>query len=212
MRGYWLKIAAGAAIIFGIGMAFVSAFEVGRENVEQVVEGTGPIAIPLAFIPFNLDGGKLGTLRRVTVYRDSLQTPTRIEVTASIGDSAAHTRLAGCVIAVEAADSSGNVRPNHYRCLAAADTVGADLVTFGDLLVRGHDLRFPLFAPREQVAEVTSEFGPGVTAGDSAAGDSLELEEARVEVLADSMAAVAESLHDAEMARIDSIRRSVGQE
>lgn len=211
MRGYWLKIALGAVAIFAIGMGIVSAFEAGRRNVEEVVEGTGPITVPLAFIPLNVDGARLGTLRRVKVFRDSLQQPTRIEATVSVGDSTALARLAGCILAIDSADARGNVRPNHYRCLAAADTGGSDLVSFGDLLIRERTERFPLFAPRAQVEEVTSSFGPSVSASDSAAGDSLEREEARVEAIADSMAEVAESLHQAEMERIDSVRQSVFQ-
>ena len=211
MRGYWLRIALGAAVVFAVGMLIVSAFDAGRRNVEAVVEGTGPITVPLAFIPLNLDGERLGTFRRVTIYRDSLQNPTRIEATVSMGDTTSLSRLAGCVIAIDSADLQGNVRPNHYRCLTAGDTAGSDLVTFGDLLIRHRTERFPLYAPREQVEEVTSSFGPSVSASDSAAGDSLEREEHRVEALADSMAEAAESLHQAEMERIDSIRRSVIQ-
>lgn len=211
MRGYWIRIALGAAVVFAIGMGIVSAFRAGRRNVEHVVDGTGPITVPLAFIPLNLDGEKLGTFRRVTIYRDSLQNPTRIEATVSMGDTASLARLAECVIAIDSADAQGKVRPNHYRCLAAGDTAGSDLVTFGDLLVRERTERFPLFALRSQVEEVTSSFGPSASASDSAAGDSLEREELRVDALADSMAEAAESLHQAEMERIDSIRRSVIQ-
>ncbi|HEX6091392.1 MAG TPA: hypothetical protein VFZ13_14650 [Gemmatimonadales bacterium] len=212
MRGYWLKIALGAAAIFAVGMIIVSAFDAGRRNVEAVVEGTGPITFPLAFIPLNLDGAKVGTLRRVTVYRDSLQQPTRIEATISMGDTAGLARLAGCVLAIDSADASGNIRPHHYRCLSPSDTAGADLVSFGNLHIRERTETFPLFAPRAQVEEVTSSFGPNATASDSAVGDSLEAEEARVEALADSMAEAADSLHDLEMQRIDSLRRSVFQE
>ncbi|MGE5925884.1 MAG: hypothetical protein ACM357_00905 [Gemmatimonadota bacterium] len=211
MRGYWLKIALGALAIFAIGMGIVSVFEVGRRNVEAVVEGTGPITVPLAFVPLNVDGARLGTLRRVRVYRDSLQRPTRIEATISGADSAGLARLADCVLAIDSADVRGNVRPNHYRCLGAGDTAGADLVTFGELLIRDRTERFSLFAPRAQVEEVTSSFGPSVSASDSAAGDSLEREEARIEAIADSMAEAADSLHQVEMERIDSVRQSVFQ-
>lgn len=212
MRGYWLKIALGAAAVFAIGMVLVSAFDVGRRNVEAVVEGTGPITIPLAFIPLSLDGAKLGTFRRVTIFRDSLQQPTRVEATVSLGDTAALARLAGCILAIDTVNAQGEVKPNQYRCLGSADTAGADLVAFGQLLIRDRTESFPLYAPREQVAEVTTSFGPSVTASDSVTGDSLEAEEARVEALADSMAEAADSAHTIEMQRIDSIRQSVNQE
>lgn len=212
MRGYWLRIALGAAAVFAIGMVLVSAFDVGRRNVEAVVEGTGPITIPLAFIPLDLDGARLGTLRRVTIFRDSLQQPTRVEATVSLGDTAALARLAECILAIDTANAQGEVRPNQYRCLRPADTAGADLVAFGQLLIRDRTESFSLYAPREQVAEVTTSFGPSVSASDSVTADSLEAEEERVEALADSMAEAADSAHMIEMQRIDSIRRSVSQE
>jgi hypothetical protein len=211
MRGYWLKIALGALAIFAIGMGIVSAFKAGRRNVEEVVEGTGPITVPLAFIPLNVDGARLGTLRRVKIFRDSVQQPTRIEATVSVGDSSALARLAECILAIDTADARGNVRPNHYRCVGAGDTAGSDLVAFGDLLIRDRTERFALYAPRAQVEEVTASFGPSVSAGDSAVGDSLEREEERIEAIADSMAEAADSLHQVELERIDSIRQSVFQ-
>ena len=208
MRGYWLKIALGAAAIFVVGMFFVRLFDMGRSHVEEIAEGTGPITFPLALVPFDLDGARLGPLRRVTVFRDSVQQPTSIELTISVNDTASIGRLGACVLAISEPNAKGNYEPHRYRCLAAADTAGLDLVPFGELSFRDHDGELPLHAPRAVVEEVKGNFGPHAERSDSLLADSAEQERERIEALADSMTEAAESLHVREMERIDSIRRA----
>ena len=65
MRNYWLRIALGAAAIFTVGMIGVSLARQGVGHVRGVVEGSGPITLPVAFVPFKLDGRKLGTITKV---------------------------------------------------------------------------------------------------------------------------------------------------
>ena len=62
MRNYWLRIALGAVAIFTVGLIGISLAKQGVGRVRGVVEGSGPVAIPLAFVPFTLDGSKLGTV------------------------------------------------------------------------------------------------------------------------------------------------------
>ena len=66
MRNYWMRIALGALAIFTVGMVARALITRGIGGVKGVVEGSGPITIPLAFIPFQLGADKLGTLERVT--------------------------------------------------------------------------------------------------------------------------------------------------
>ncbi|HLS47637.1 MAG TPA: hypothetical protein VK012_03905, partial [Gemmatimonadales bacterium] len=172
-----------------------------------IADGTGPITIPLAFIPLTVDGTRLGTFRRVTIYRDSLQRPTRIEASISGTDSAGLARLAECVIAIDASNPE-KIEPHRYTCLDPADTAGADLVDFGDLDIRDHDAEFLLYAPRAQVEELRNGFGSNATVSDSLAEDSVETERERIRAVADSMEGAADSIHRAEMERIDSIRRA----
>jgi hypothetical protein len=47
MRNYWLRIVLGAAAIFIVGMIGVSLVRGGIAKVNSVVEGDGPITIPL---------------------------------------------------------------------------------------------------------------------------------------------------------------------
>ncbi len=73
MRNYWLRIALGAVAIFIVGMIGVTLARQGVGRVRHVVEGSGPISVPLAFIPFHLNGQKLGTVSRVVLLRERAQ-------------------------------------------------------------------------------------------------------------------------------------------
>lgn len=208
MRSYWLKIFLGAAAIFAAGMLVVNVVKVGRENVEAISEGTGPISIPLFFVPLRVDGERLGTFRRLTVFRDSLQAPSRIEAHVNLADTMQLARLAACVLTIEQGAREGNVHPTSYVCRSPADTVGADLIDFGSLEIRGRSESFLLYAPRAQVEEVIRDFGRNASASDSLARDSAEAERIRLEATADSIRAEAESLHRRAMERADSIQES----
>lgn len=208
MRSYWLKIFLGAAAIFAVGMLVVNVVKVGRENVEAIAEGTGPISIPLFFVPLRVDGERMGTLRRLTIFRDSLQSPTRIEAQVNLADTLQLARLAGCVLTIEQGTREGNVHPLSYVCRSPDDTVGADLVDFGTVELRGRSESFRLYAPRSQVEEVIRDFGENASASDSLARDSARAERMRLEASADSIRAEAESLHRRAMERADSIQES----
>src|SRR5688500_13038864 len=98
MRTYWLKIMLGALAVFAVGMVIVTMVKSAGRNVEAIAEGTGPITIPLALLPFEIDGQRAGTLRRLRIFRDSLQEPTRVEVLISVPDSVSSDRFASCIL------------------------------------------------------------------------------------------------------------------
>ena len=175
MRNYWLRIALGAFAIFAVGMLIVSGSRKARHSVEEIAEGTGPITVPLAFLPFEIDGQRAGTLRRLRVFRDSLQEPTRLEVQVSVSDSSAVQRFAACILAIE--EHNDKVQPNDFRCLAATDTAGRDLVQFGDVELRGYPGSYALYAPREHVESLKKN-----------SESSLQVEEQQARAAADSVA------------------------
>ena len=51
MRSYWLRMIFGALAVFAIGMVGVSMIRRGRAKVTEVMAGTGPLTIPLPFVP-----------------------------------------------------------------------------------------------------------------------------------------------------------------
>ena len=200
MRNYWLRIALGALGVFAVGMLLVTMIRGGRARVEEIAEGTGPISIPMAFVPLEVGGERMGTLRNLRILRDSAQNPTRIEVSVQMADSMNLARLAGCILVV--ADSSDH--PNNLSCLTAADSVGRDLVPFGEIQIRNRTETFPFFMTRAQVADLRSEGGHRIA--ESAAEASTEAEETQRR-LADSIRASMDSASEALRDSADAIRR-----
>jgi hypothetical protein len=208
MGNYWLRIGLGALAIFVVGMFIVSGARRARTSVEELAEGTGPITVPLAFLPFEIDGQRAGTLRRLRVFRDSLQEPTRIEVQISVQDSSAMQRFAACILAIES--RQGKVQPNDFRCLGAGDTAGRDLVQFGDLELRGYPGTYPLYGPRDEVDNFKRSAESSLTEEEriarAAADSARELQFGR----ADSLRQHADSVHRAALEQADSLRRAAG--
>jgi hypothetical protein len=205
MRSYWLKIVLGALGIFAIGMIGVTIVRSGIAKVSSVVEGDGPISIPLGLIPFVLGGERLGKLDRVTLNREAPNVVSDVELTVDLTDSLLAQGLSGCRLAANFENDQGKdgvnikVGKNHegtFECLPQ-DSTPAHLTEFGVAVFRPGDIEVPLLVPTEMVAELQSlDFGDDSTR--PGPGDSLQIPNA------DSIrASVARELE-----RADSIRSS----
>jgi hypothetical protein len=181
MRNYWLKILIGALGIFAIGMIGVTIVRSGIAKVNSVVEGDGPISIPLGLIPFVLEGERLGNLDRVTLNRDRPNRVSDVELEVDLTDSLLAQGLSGCrlVAAFEGDSAEGGVNikvdrdhSHAFRCIGQ-DSTPPDLVEFGVATFRPGDVEVPLLLPTEMVDELQSlDFGSdsgGVGPGDSIA-------------------------------------------
>jgi hypothetical protein len=179
MRNYWLKILLGALGIFAVGMIGVSLVRGGIARVHSVVEGSGPITIPLGLVPFVLAGERLGKLDHVTLERDSPSRVTGVELAVDLADSLLAQGLSGCRLAAnfegDSADPGVNIRvgrnrPGAFHCVPG-DSTPEDLVEYGVAIFRPGDIEVPLLLPSEIVTELQSlDFGhdsAGAAAGDS---------------------------------------------
>lgn len=213
MRNYWLKIILGAFAVFAVGMVVVTMIRSASSNIEAIADGTGPITIPLALVPFELDGQRAGTIRRLVIFRDSTQEPTSVEVTIAVSDSAAAARFGSCILAIRQrqTDAGGtSTHPNAFNCLQAADTAGKDLVQFGELRLRDQEGRYALFAPRDQVEELKSKSSERLTASEEAAREAEDSARVARERFADSLTEAADSAHEAAIRAADSARQGLG--
>lgn len=213
MTRYWIKIALCAALIFAAGMIVVNVVRIGRESVEEVAEGTGPIRIPLMLVPFKLDGERLGTMRQLVIFRDSAQQPTSLELSVALSDSLATGRLADCIIALLPASDTSGITPTDFTCVSAADTGGKRLVQFGELRLRNRTESFPLLAPEDKVQEIRQHSGTRAADIDEAAQEARDsIREARQEMI-DSIISATETRrqesHAEAMRLVDSIRASL---
>jgi hypothetical protein len=193
MRSYWLRILLGAFGIFCLGMIVVSIFRHGRSKVESVIASSEPLSIPLPFVPFQVNGSKLGTLERLTVNRESPKKVSSIELQVKMDDSLVAKGLAGCRLAANVESDSakpGNVNIHMNRleektfffCLkqdSGYQEMGTATLTPGDI-------ELPLLVP-DQLAE---HLRNGDWASDS---DSADVIEERADSIADAAEALADS-------------------
>ena len=220
MRNYWLRIAIGAAAIFTVGMIGVTLARQGVGRVRGVVEGSGPITLPIAFVPFKLDGRKLGSVNKVVLLRDAPKRISSVELEIKLKDSTVASGLAGCHLAAnfEAEHKPGSVRVNAdpfssgvFSCLDR-DSVPRFQV-FGRAVFQPGDVTVPLLLPDDIVNDLKKgDFGDqdqdSIAAAAEARADSIsEAADAR----ADSISDVAQAQADAIVARserlVDSLRR-----
>ena len=188
MRSYWLRILLGALAIYAIGMLGVFMFRRGKVKIESVVAGSGPLSIPLPFVPFQLEGTKLGRVERLVVNREAPKKVSSIDLQVKLDDSLVAQGLQGCRLAANVENDStdkgnlnihaGRLDERTFFYCAKNDSA---LVEFGRVTIDPGNVTVPLLVPTSLAEELRS--GQWVQTGD--AGDSLA---------ADSLAARAESL------------------
>jgi hypothetical protein len=204
MRSYWLRILLGALGVFSIGMLVVTLARRGRERVTAVVSGSGPLSVPLPFVPFELDGNKLGMVERMVVNRDAPKKVSSVDLEVKLDDSLLAQGLAGCRLAANlesdsAAHGHGDVnvhmnRPDHGAFFFCASSDSA-LVPFGTVTLQPGGVTVPLLV-RQSLAETLQS---GRWADD---GDSSDVVAERAEALADSMEATADSIAEVQAAQV----------
>ena len=153
MRNYWLRIILGAVAIFAVGMVGVTLARQGMGHVRGVVEGSGPITLPVAFLPFKLDGEKIGTIQRIKILRNAPNQVRSVNLRVRLADSVLPARLEPCILVAQGFDNINS--ETTVLCSNAEDTVGEDLAGVGDITLSKSDRSFRLFMPRDDIRELT---------------------------------------------------------
>ena len=214
MRNYWLRIVLGALGIFAIGMIGVSLVRAGHRKIHSVIEGSGPITVPLGLIPFMLAGERLGNLDRVTLYRESPSHVSAVELAVDLSDSLLAQGLSGCRLAAnfegDTTDHGVNIRVNRehnnaFQCLPA-DSTPPNLIEFGVAIFQPGEVEVPLLLPADLVTELQSldfvEDSARTSGSDSSPrmavpnADSIRADVARQLKLADSVRSTARRFAD----------------
>lgn len=181
MQRYWLRIVIGALATFGLGMLAFTGVRSGASKIERLKDTAEPINIPLAFIPFTVDGQRLGTLRGLKVLRSEPERVSFLEFRVKLDASADSAIGANCLLNVR--DPQHIDAKNTFRCLGAADTAGMGLEQVGTVEL-GMGRLVPLVAPKGALDSF--DFDVDVDPDSAAAA-------AEAEVRADSIATAAES-------------------
>jgi hypothetical protein len=192
MRSYWVRILMGAFAIFAIGMLGVTLVRRGRHQVESVIASSEPLSIPLPFVPFQLNGSKLGTIERLTVNRDAPKKVSSIELQVKVDDSLVAQGLAGCRLAANMEGDSAkrgdlNVQVNRlgdktFFFCASSDSGFEEL---GSVTLMPGNVELPLLVPESMAQHLR-------------AGDWTEDEDSTdaIEARSDSLADLAETIAD----------------
>lgn len=214
MRNYWLRIALGAAAVFTIGMMGVTLARQGVSRVRGVVEGSGPISLPLGFIPFSLDGEQLGTVHRVVVLRDAPKQISSVELQVKLQDSMLARGLEGCQLAAhfdEERSPDRKFTPGMFTCLPAGH-VPHEFQPFGQAVFQPGDVRVPLLLPNDIVQDLKEgHFGSPHEGPPEVATMADSIAEA-AEALADSIADAAELQAESIVAQSERLSDSLRRE
>lgn len=191
MAKYWLKILVGMALVFGIGMAVVTAARRGTATVNALAHSSDPIEIPVAFMPLRLNGEKIGGVERIRVLRDLPKHVTGVEVTVSVPDTANVGRLGRCLLTLNDEHRFNN--NSTLVCGSPADTTGRALTAFATVIVEGSGQRFPLLLT-QAAAQDYAQIGGGNPAESRV--ERLARKAERAQRAADSLQAAADRLRD----------------
>jgi hypothetical protein len=153
MKNYWLRILLGALAIFAVGMVGVTLARQGIHHVRGVVEGSGPITVPVTFLPFKLDGERIGTIQHIRINRLAPKAVSSVNILVRLADSVPSSRLEPCLLIAKGFERLNS--ETTVTCGTPQDTVDEDLTVVGDIITVRDGHSFKLFMPRDAIRELT---------------------------------------------------------
>lgn len=204
MSRYWMRIILGALAIFLGGTSIFYAVRSGKRRVVQIADSDAPITIPLAFIPFKVDGKDLGTLSRLQILRSSPKQVEAVNFRVKLADSIGDEQLSQCILV--AGDNGMNFQMKHIKpdatfyCATAQDTAGKNLAPLGSIETQRGNTYVLLSG-----ADALKNFDGDMHGSNDAQADSIS---AVYERMADSIQQAAESIGNAAEQHADSLRNA----
>ncbi len=203
MRRYWLRILLGAAGIFAAGMLVITVVRAMKSRVRTVARSSDPISIPLPFLPFRIDGERLGTFERLVIRRDAPDDIRSVDLHVDLGSAAAAERIHECtgILAQLHPGPGGRGTTLHdaeFTCVRD-DSARAALEPFGEVHFVPGDHTAPLLVPPDVANDLRREM---IQMRARRGGDSLA---ARAESIAAEAERAADSISEAAGRMADSI-------
>jgi hypothetical protein len=122
----------GAVVVFALGMTAISIYRNGRARVAALANSADPITIPLAIMPFQVDGDRLGRIQQVEIRRDAPKRVSGVGLVVKMNDSvASDDLLASCRLTVH--DTPTDHQSPSFHCATPADSLADSLTVFGDV-------------------------------------------------------------------------------
>jgi hypothetical protein len=205
MRNYWIRIALGAFAVFAVGMVIHNVGSRAKDSIENTLNSTDPISLPIAFVPFRLDGQKVGTIKKVVLLRNDPKHISSVRVVVEMADSQGVNLLQDCLIAVDDLERLND--RSTFRC-QQADTAGSGLEHFGVVSISGTTDSFPLLLPASAVQDIKTTALEIHIGHQQAMTDSVN---EAVEAQTDSISAVAEARADSISAAAERMGDSISR-
>jgi hypothetical protein len=194
MQRYWVRIALGAVAVFAVGMTLIVLVRHGIRGAEDLARSSRPIGIPLALLPFRLDGDQLGSVRRLELLRSAPKKVTGFRLVVRLQDSSAIDEVRSCTITVREPVAFGGRQG--FTCASSADSAADHLERIGEIVIEPGGVVRAILAPAAQAAEWRANLYDTVAA-------QAELAGLKAQRLADSSAAAVTIRADSTHAIID---------
>ena len=149
---YWIRIALGMLAIFAVGMLINCGLMHGKRHVTELVEGTGPVNVPLLGMAFRLNDEKVGGISRLQLLRSQ---PRRVDsaiVTVKLNDVMFADRFADCRLTVR--DGHNLNDKTSFFCAQPADSAAMDLVPFGHVVLMPSGQQVAMWVPASVAADL----------------------------------------------------------
>jgi hypothetical protein len=152
MNRYWTRIALGALLVFGLGLAGLAAVRKGKAQVRAFLT-TAATRLPLrlANIGFLLDGRRIGEVTGLDVVRRSAGELGRVTGHVQLTEPESIAALADCSLTVD--DLHHVNSRTSFFCATSSDLEAGRLVEVGEIGFEPGALTRPLYLPRRMVDE-----------------------------------------------------------
>jgi hypothetical protein len=147
-KRYWYRIGINATVIFALGMTGIALVRWGVREAGAVARSADPLHIPLALLPFRVDGVDLGTMEGLELRRSAPDDVSSILLTVRVPDSGAARRFEHCLLAIPGRSFSKDAQ---FRCATPADTALEHLGRFGEVVLEPGGTVLPIVVPAGQV-------------------------------------------------------------
>jgi hypothetical protein len=143
---YWIKIALGMLVVFGIGMFAVKGVNAGKAKVMDITHSSSSITLPMLGASFKMNDAALGGLEKLQIARSAPDRIQAINLTVRLNDGVDVEQFADCELTVR--DASHIDKNTGFTCLTAADPGFSDLVEFGRIKFLPSGQNHRLMLPR----------------------------------------------------------------
>ncbi|MEO5826066.1 MAG: hypothetical protein ABIR59_09275 [Gemmatimonadales bacterium] len=166
---YWLRIVLGALAIFAVGMLIRTGIRRGHDQVEYVMDGNGPISLPLLGLAFRLEGESIGGIERLRLLRSSPRHIDSVVVVVKLAEGSSLDWVDGCRLTVEDAEHLSD--ETSFSCADSASAVALNLIPFGHVEFKPSGKVLAVWLPESVAADLRT-----TRVGDGAAQDTGDVD------------------------------------